>query len=84
MLVRGMPARPTLEMAAVPLVLAVFVVALVNLDVVPLAWLQMRWGELCGLSCIGMFGVMLFRLDLYTGRSPHHAGSAHGARSVRI
>ena len=73
MLVRGMPWRPTVEMAVVPLVLAIIVIVLSRSGVLPTSWLQMRWGELCGLSCIGMFAVMLLRLGLYTGRSGQHA-----------
>lgn len=73
MVFRGMPWRPTLEMAVVPFVLALAIIALARVGALPMSWLQIRWGELCGLSCVGMFGVMLFRLDLYTGRSGHHA-----------
>jgi hypothetical protein len=73
MIFRGMPWRPTLEMAVVPFVLALLIVPLASIGTLSSGWLLIRWGELCGLSCVGMFGVMLFRLDLYTGRSGHHA-----------
>lgn len=73
MVFRGMPWRPTLEMAVVPFAIALLAITLAGVGTLSSSWLQIRWGELCGLSCVGMFGVMLFRLDLYTGRSGHHA-----------
>ena len=42
--------------------------------------LQITFGSFCGISCVGMLVVMLFRLDLYTGRAGHHM--AHGAHAA--
>ena len=70
MLFRGMPRRPTFEMAG-----ASFGVAIV---LIIAGWLgieeavQLKLGEFCGLTCAAMFAVMLLRLDLYTGRTGHH------------
>jgi hypothetical protein len=75
MLFRGMPRRPTLEMAG-----AAFLVAIV---LIMASWIggieeapQLKVGEFCGLTCAAMFAVMLFRLDLYTGRTGHHMAHA--------
>lgn len=73
MLLRGMPWRPTLEMAAVAFGLAFGFIGLVWTGFVAESALQITFGRFCGLTCIGMFLVMLFRLDLYTGRSGQHA-----------
>ena len=72
MVFRGMTWRPTLEMSAVPMVLAIAIVGLTWTGVLAGTIVQIRFGQFCGLACIGMLGVMLFRLDLYTGRTGHH------------
>ena len=38
--------------------------------------LALTVGEFCGLSCVAMLGVMILRLDLYTGRTGHHMAHA--------
>jgi hypothetical protein len=77
---RGMEWRPIVEMSVVPLGLAILLIGLVWFGVATESALQIRFGEFCGISCVGMFVVMLFRLDLYTGRTGHHM--AHGAHAV--
>jgi hypothetical protein len=74
---RGMEWRPIIEMSAVPIGLAILLIGLAQFKVAPDSTLQITFGSLCGISCVGMFVVMLFRLDLYTGRTGHHM--AHGA-----
>jgi hypothetical protein len=77
---RGMPWRPILEMAAAAFAVAVMLIAAVAVGFAGRGMLQVTVGEFCGLSCLAMFVVMLFRLDLYTGRTGHHmAHAAHGA-----
>jgi putative Ca2+/H+ antiporter (TMEM165/GDT1 family) len=71
MLFRGMEWRPILEMAAVPFGLAILLIGLAWLGAASDSILQTTFGTFCGISCVGMFAVMLFRLDLYTGRSGH-------------
>jgi hypothetical protein len=41
--------------------------------------LQISFGSFCGISCVGMFGVMLTRLGFYTGRTGHHIAQRHAA-----
>jgi hypothetical protein len=75
MLFRGMPRWATAEMSAVMPVLAIVLLALGWLAIVPdgdLALLEH------GLMMPAMLVPMLFRLDLYTGRSGGHHG--HGGR----
>jgi hypothetical protein len=79
MLFRGMQWRPVLEMSAVPFGLAIALIGLAWFGVASGSILQTTFGTFCGISCVGMFVVMLFRLDLYTGRRGHHM--AHGAHS---
>jgi hypothetical protein len=76
---RGMEWRPILEMSAVPIGLSIVLIGLSWLGVASASTLQITFGSFCGISCVGMFVVMLFRLDLYTGRSGHHM--AHGAHA---
>jgi hypothetical protein len=75
MLVRGMPTRPTLEMAA-----ASFVVAFVLIGVSAVgsfrAVSEITVGEFCGLSCVAMFVMMLTRVDLYAGHHARHVQHA--------
>ena len=80
MLFRGMGWRPILEMSAVPIGLAILLISGVWAGFAPDSTLQITFGRYCGISCIGMFIVMLFRLDLYTGRTGHHM--AHGAHAA--
>jgi hypothetical protein len=67
---RGMEWRPTLEMAAAPIVLGVLLIGLAWLGIVSRSSL-IEW--LTRLVCPVMLIPMLFRLDLYTGRKGHHA-----------
>jgi hypothetical protein len=65
--------RPTLEMAAAPIVLGVLLISLAWLGIVPKSSL-IEW--LTRLACPVMLIPMLLRLDLYTGRKDHHAQAA--------
>jgi hypothetical protein len=67
---RGMQWRPTLEMAASPIVLGVLLIGLAWLGMVPKSSL-IEW--LTRLACPAMLIPMLLRLDLYTGRKGHLA-----------
>jgi len=67
---RGMEWRPTLEMAAAPIVLGVLLIGLAWLGIVSKSSL-IEW--LTRLVCPAMLIAMLFRLDLYTGRKGNHA-----------
>jgi hypothetical protein len=73
---RGMPWRPIVEMSVVPSALAILIIAAVWAGIAPASALQTEFGAFCGISCVGMFVAMLFRLDLYTGRSGDHTGHA--------
>jgi hypothetical protein len=73
---RGMAWLPNLEMAGAAFGLAFLLIGLVWLGIAPNSTLQISFGRFCGLACAGMFVVMLFRLDLYTGRKGHHAHAA--------
>jgi hypothetical protein len=64
---RGMEWRPILEMSVAGIV-AVMVVAWFGL----ISASGVKVGTVCGVACVAMFGAMLFRLDMYTGRSGHH------------
>ena len=64
---RGMEWRPILEMSMAG-ILAVMVVAWFGL----ISASGVKVGTVCGVACVAMFGAMLFRLDVYTGRSAHH------------
>jgi hypothetical protein len=77
---RGMEWRPIVEMSAVPIGLAILLIGGVWAGFAPDSTLQATFGSFCGVSCVGMFVVMLFRLDLYTGRTGHHM--AHGANAA--
>ena len=67
MRLRGMEWRPILEMSVAGIV-AVMVVAWFGL----ISASGVKVGTVCGVACVAMFGAMLFRLDMYTGRSGHH------------
>jgi hypothetical protein len=70
---RGMEWRPTLEMAAAPIVLGILLIGLAWLGIVPKSSV---FGWLTGLACPVMLIPMLLRLDLYTGRMGHHHHAA--------
>lgn len=80
MRLRGMEWRPIVEMSAIPIGLAILLIGLASFGVASESTLQITFGSFCGISCVGMFVVMLFRLDLYTGRTGQHmAHRAHAA-----
>jgi hypothetical protein len=72
MLFRGMSWRMTLEMAGAAFGVAVLLIAGAASGVLGQSALGLTVGQFCGLSCAAMLGVMLLRLDMYTGRAPHH------------
>ncbi len=69
---RGMEWRPILEMAGAAILLAFVMIALTWLG--PISQSSLREWSLafCGPACVVMAGTMLFRIDLYTGRTGHH------------
>ncbi|HEX6326194.1 MAG TPA: hypothetical protein VFZ72_06460 [Jiangellaceae bacterium] len=67
---RGMEWRPTLEMAAPALLAGVLMVAGYWIGIVAQRDLI---GSVCGLACLGMIAVMLFRFRLYSTHTGHHA-----------
>ena len=69
---RGMEWRPTLEMAAPALLAGVLMVAGYWIGIVAQRDLI---GSVCGLACLGMIAVMLFRFRLYSTHTGHHAHS---------
>jgi hypothetical protein len=69
---RRMGWRPNLEMSGAAIGLAVAVIGLTWLGAVPESSLATWQAIFCGPACIVMFVVMLFRLDLYSGRTGHH------------
>ena len=80
---RGMPWRPIAEMSVVPIASAILIIGMVWAGAAPVSALQIEFGTFCGISCLAMFVVMLFRLDLYTGRSGEHMGhAAHAAQAA--
>jgi hypothetical protein len=82
MRIRGMAWRPILEMSAVPFGLAILLIGFVLVGLAPVSTLQIEFGRFCGVACAGMFVVMLFRLDMYTGRAGHGMGHAgHAAQA---
>jgi hypothetical protein len=66
----GMEWRPTLEMAAPALVAGVLVISGYWAGIVGQADVI---GRVCGVACLGMIGVMLFRFRLYSSHTRHHA-----------
>jgi hypothetical protein len=79
---RGMEWRPIVEMSVVPIGLPIVWIGAAWSGLVPTTTLQVEFGQFCGISCVGMFVVMLFRLDLYTGRTGHHLAHAiHAAQA---
>jgi hypothetical protein len=66
---RRMSWRPILEMSGATVALAVLLIGLAALGIIAESDLR-SWGlGFCGPACAVMLPVMLFRLDLYTGRS---------------
>jgi hypothetical protein len=79
---RGMAWGPILEMSAVPFGLAILLIGLVWVGLAPVGTLRIEFGSFCSVACAGMFVVMLFRLDMYTGRTGHGMGHAgHAAQA---
>jgi hypothetical protein len=66
---RGMSWRPVLEMSAAVFALAVFLIGLAAAGAISESDLRSSALGFCGPACAVMLPVMLFRLDLYTGRS---------------
>ena len=64
---RAMAWRPILEMCAAGIAV---VIAAAGLGLVSATLVSV--GTLCGLECLGMFVAMLFRYDLYSGKTGHH------------
>ena len=64
---RGMAWQPTLEMAGAAIAAGVLVITAYWLGLLALSELL---PAVCGVACVTMIGVMLFRVRLYTG---HHA-----------
>jgi hypothetical protein len=60
---------PTMEMSSATMGLAIMLIGLASLGVVPRSSLTIGF---CGSACIATFVLMLFRLNLYTGRAQHH------------
>jgi hypothetical protein len=73
---RGMEWRPNLEMSGATIGLAILLIGLAWLGIVPKSSLLQWQIGFCGLACPIMVVVMLFRLDLYAGRTGHHAQAA--------
>jgi hypothetical protein len=79
---RGMAWRPISEMSGAAIGLAVVLIALTLVGGFTQASLR-EWSlAFCGPACVVMLGAMLFRLDLYTGRTGHHTG--HGAVAAHL
>lgn len=66
---RGMPWRPILEMSGAVVALAAFLIGLAAFGSISESDLRTSALGFCGPACAVMLPVMLFRLDLYTGRS---------------
>jgi hypothetical protein len=64
----GMEWRPTLEMAGTAIAAGAVVLTGYWFGIVPLEDLLT---SVCGLACLAMIGVMLFRIRLYSGHHEH-------------
>jgi hypothetical protein len=71
MLFRGMPPRPTVEMAAASFVVVFALIVAAAAGVISSA-ATVTVGDVCGFSCAAMLVVMAARFDLYSG-GHHHA-----------
>jgi hypothetical protein len=71
---RGMEWRPTLEMSGATIGLAIVMISLDRLDFLQTSSIRSLVIGFCGPACVVMVIVMLFRLDLYTGRTGHQMG----------
>jgi hypothetical protein len=81
---RGMAAwHPTLEMSGAMVGLAIVMVGLDGLNVIQTTTLRGWVLGFCGPACVVMIIVMLFRLDLYTGRTGHQMGG-HARHVERV
>lgn len=70
MRLRGMDWRPTLEMAGAAIAGGALVIVAYWLGVIALTDLL---PSVCGVACLAMIGVMLFRVRLYSGHHAHVA-----------
>ena len=78
---RGMAWRPIAEMSGAAIGLAVVLIGLTAVGAITQASLR-EWSlAFCMPACAVMLVPMLFRLDLYTGRTGHHMGHAGVARA---
>lgn len=66
---RGMPWRPIMEMSGAVVALALLLIGLAGLGIISDSDVRSLALGFCGPACAVMLPVMLFRLDLYTGRS---------------
>jgi hypothetical protein len=74
---RHMAWRPILEMSGAAIGVAILLISLGWLGVLSQAAVREFAGPaLCGPACVAMAGAMVFRLELYTGRSGHHMAHA--------
>lgn len=71
---RGMAWRPTLEMSGATVGLALLLIGLAGFGSISESGLRELALGFCGPACAIMFLVMLFRLDLYAGRTGHTMG----------
>jgi hypothetical protein len=74
MRIRGMAWGPTLEMSGATVGVAVVLAALYAVGVISPTGIHALLLASCAPWCAAMVVAMLFRLDLYTGRTGHHMG----------
>jgi hypothetical protein len=71
---RGMDWGPILEMSGAGIGVAIVLIGLAWWTILSKVGLREFAGPaFCGPACVAMFVAMLFRLDLYTGRTGHHS-----------
>ena len=74
---RGMDWQPILEMSGATFAMAVGIIVLGRVGILaPAAVEEFAGLSFCGPACVAMFVAMLFRIDMYGGRSGH--GHRHG------
>ncbi|MGB8379686.1 MAG: hypothetical protein WCG47_00330 [Dermatophilaceae bacterium] len=73
---RAMAWRPTLEMAGSTVVVGALLIAGYGLGIVPASQLV---PDICGVACLAMIVVMLFRFRLYASHTGHHAHATDSA-----